>query len=150
MLCFVYHDEKEMSYNFIFLGGVSNWYAKKWSCLVSEWFITGKSLSVTATRLFYNVELGDNVTLGVSIYPQESVLLSVQWVFHHKGIEQKINVSGSAKYFGSSLERPSLFIINLKTDDIGNYRCIAESSHGTGESGQIVLQIKGNYGHDEL
>ncbi|XP_076080046.1 contactin-4-like [Mytilus galloprovincialis] len=104
--------------------------------------VTGKSLSVTATRLFYNVELGDNVTLGVSIYPQESVLLSVQWVFHHKGIEQKINVSGSAKYFGSSLERPSLLIINLKTDDIGNYRCIAESSYGTGESGQIVLQIK--------
>lgn len=100
---------------------------------------------MTSTRLFYDVEIGDNVTFDVSIYSPESVLLKVEWFFHHhKGLEEKINVSESAKYIGSSLENPSLILININTDDLGNYSCNAENIYGTGKSEQILLVIKGN------
>lgn len=107
------------------------------------YFITGTSPNVTAARLIYNAEIGDNVTLDVLIYSPDSALLTIDWFFHQNGFDQKLNVSASAKYIGSTLERPSLLIINIRTDDMGNYSCVAKNSYGKGESELMLLEIKG-------
>ncbi|CAG2212939.1 HMCN [Mytilus edulis] len=113
--------------------------------------VTGTPPNVTISKRYYNGETGQNISLSVSIYSPQSALLSVDWLFHFTGGSRQINVSASDRYMGSSVLNPSLHIVNLTSDDIGNYTCKAvnwylplvniEQQNYLGNFGESILII---------
>lgn len=54
------------------------------------------------------------------------------------------DLQSSNRYTGSSVSNPSLTITNTVAGDIGDYKCYATNSVGTGESAQTLLNVVGS------
>ncbi|XP_061186548.1 hemicentin-1-like [Saccostrea echinata] len=93
-----------------------------------------------------------NVTLGSSltVYVGSSAVLncyvsstttvsSVTWHYQKNGVTTTINTGNTTKYSGGTVGTPSLTVKNVKVEDIGNYRCLAQNSAGTGQSTSMIF-----------
>ena len=85
--------------------------------------------------------VGQSVTLGctVSANPTHT---TVYWRKIVNGVPQALPTDN--RYSGSTVSNPSLTISNLMSGDIGNYKCYATNSVGTGESAQTYLNVVGS------
>jgi hypothetical protein len=97
---------------------------------------------VTVLQLYYSVTLGGTVTLGCTVTASPTHT-SVQWQRIQNGVTSSINL-GSNKYSGSTVNSPSLTIINADQNDNGVYRCTASNNVGTGISSQTTLSVTGS------
>ncbi|XP_056008465.1 hemicentin-1-like [Ostrea edulis] len=59
---------------------------------------------------------------------------SVFWQYQKLGVTTNIDLTNTTKYSGSTIASPSLSIHNVQISDVGNYRCLAVNSIGTGQS----------------
>ncbi|XP_062573589.1 LOW QUALITY PROTEIN: hemicentin-1-like [Saccostrea cucullata] len=64
---------------------------------------------------------------------------SVTWHYQKKGVTTTINTGIATKYSGSTVWTPSLTVKNVQIEDIGNYRCLAETSAGIGQSAKMIF-----------
>ena len=49
--------------------------------------------------------------------------------------------SSSSRYEGATVDRPSLIISSVGSEDIGNYACVLENDVGVGESNFTSLEV---------
>ncbi|XP_062608381.1 uncharacterized protein LOC134270209 [Saccostrea cucullata] len=85
------------------------------------------------------VAVGQSMTVSVGspaiIYCTVSgSVLSVFWQYQKSGVTTNVDITNTTKYSGSTPTRPSLTIYNVQISDVGNYRCLAINSIGTGQS----------------
>ncbi|XP_052061298.1 hemicentin-1-like isoform X3 [Mytilus californianus] len=89
----------------------------------------------------YSVTIGQTITLmcTVTANPAHTV---VYWRRNVNGVFT--DLPSSNRYTGSSVSNPSLTITNTVAGDIGDYKCYASNSVGTGESAQTLLNVVGS------
>ncbi|XP_033751335.1 hemicentin-1-like isoform X19 [Pecten maximus] len=104
--------------------------------------VTGNVPTVTISQNAYSTNTGTTITLGctVSANPAHT---SVFWQRNVGGGTQSITIDG-VNYSGSSVNSPSLTVINADTSDTGTYTCFASNSVGTGQSSSTTLTVSGN------
>ncbi|XP_060068235.1 hemicentin-1-like [Ylistrum balloti] len=104
--------------------------------------VTGNVPTVTISQTAYSTSTGNSITLGctVSANPAHT---SVFWQRNVGSGTQSITIDG-INYSGSSVNSPSLTVINADTSDTGTYTCFASNSAGTGQSASTTLTVTGN------
>ena len=98
--------------------------------------------TVTASSLTYSSVTGQSITLGCSVSANPDVNL-VFWQVLSNGQYVSLSLSGG-KYTGSTVNSPSLTILNSQSGDTATYRCGATNTVGTGYSSGISLQVTGS------
>ena len=89
----------------------------------------------------YSVTVGDNALLECTV---ESNPLHTA-VFWRKIVNgQPVELPSNSRYGTPNLGNPSLSISGVLATDIGNYKCYATNSVGTGESAQTYLNVIGS------
>lgn len=68
---------------------------------------------------------------------------NVYWRKITNGVSTEITVTSNNKYYGSTVNSPSLEVRNADRNDEGNYVCFASNSVGTGQSSQTFLDVTG-------
>ncbi|XP_061169583.1 hemicentin-1-like [Saccostrea echinata] len=108
--------------------------------------VLGDKPSVFVQQSSYSAVIGTNVSLAciVSVTTNDPPVLNVYWKKTTPSGSGTIDVSGSSKYSGSTIESPNLIITNLDVHDNGNYSCLATNAAGTSESGVTILTITGS------
>ncbi|XP_061180375.1 uncharacterized protein LOC133188916 [Saccostrea echinata] len=84
--------------------------------------IIGQSLTVS---------VGSSATITCSVSGNVS---SVFWQYQRSGVTTNVDIANTTKYIGSNPTTPSLTIHDVQISDVGNYRCLAVNSVGTGQS----------------
>lgn len=113
-------------------------------CYQLTYFPFSGILSVTIPQPSYNVNYGQNVQLVCTVSGNPAAT-SVYWEKVRNGIATTINSNTNTnKYTGSTVNTPSLTILNAKADDQAVYTCFAENAIGKGQSQQTQLQIIGS------
>ncbi|XP_069133480.1 hemicentin-1-like isoform X12 [Argopecten irradians] len=104
--------------------------------------VTGNIPTVTISQNAYSTNTGNSITLGctVSANPAHT---SVFWQRNVGSGTQSITIDG-VNYSGSTVNSPSLTVINADTSDTGTYTCFATNSVGTGQSSATTLTVTGN------
>ncbi|CAC5393170.1 HMCN [Mytilus coruscus] len=105
--------------------------------------VTGNIPTVTIPSPTYSILYGNPITIECQITanPQHT---TVTWETVNNGVPSTINIGNSAKYFGGSVNTPSLTISNTVTSDSGIYRCSATNAVGTGTSQETTLSVTGS------
>ena len=99
--------------------------------------------TVTISQMSYIVNQGSNVTLNCSVSsPTSTPVYSVQWQKVIGSSYNNINTATFNKYSGSTINEPSLTILNAQSRDAGTYRCTATNSVGTAQSVAAILNGK--------
>ncbi|XP_061186534.1 hemicentin-1-like [Saccostrea echinata] len=100
-----------------------------------------------------NVTLGNSLTVYVgssailNCYVSSTTTVSfVTWHYQKNGVTTIINTGNTTKYSGGTVGTPSLTVKNVKVEDIGNYRCLAQNSAGIGQSASMIfLDLRRGY-----
>ncbi|XP_021354709.1 cell adhesion molecule 3-like, partial [Mizuhopecten yessoensis] len=103
--------------------------------------VSGAVPSVTISQLAYSTNTGNSITLGctVSANPAHT---NVFWQRNIGSGTQTITIDG-VNYSGSTVNSPSLTVLNANTADSGTYTCFATNSVGTGQSSATTLTVSG-------
>ncbi|XP_021345496.1 hemicentin-1-like, partial [Mizuhopecten yessoensis] len=98
--------------------------------------------TVTISQNAYSTNTGNSITLGctVSANPTHT---TVFWQRNVNSGTQSITIDG-VNYSGSTVNSPSLTVLNANTADSGSYTCFATNSVGTGQSSATSLTVSGN------
>lgn len=103
----------------------------------SFWTVLDKPIPETH---FINKDCIKNSTQTVSCNVRGNQPKNVQWVKVSKGTAKAIKISLSGdKYYGGTVEKPSLRIRNFVMDDEGTYVCCAANNAGIGLSNGTFL-----------
>ena len=94
------------------------------------------------TQTSFTGNYGDTITLGCTISANPAAS-SVYWQKYSGGAVSTIDMLNT-RYSGSTTTTPSLTIIDLHSNDEGNYVCLAANSVGTGQSAQGPLTVVGS------
>ncbi|XP_061186540.1 hemicentin-1-like [Saccostrea echinata] len=93
-----------------------------------------------------NVTLGSSLTVSVGSSAilncyviSTTAVSSVTWHYQKNGVTTTINAVNTTKYSGGTVGTPSLTVKNVKVEDIGNYRCLAQNSAGIGQSASMIF-----------
>ncbi|XP_069133964.1 serine-rich adhesin for platelets-like isoform X37 [Argopecten irradians] len=105
--------------------------------------VTGSIPVVTIAQPSYSAITGQSVTLEctVSANPTHS---QVFWQRIDNGVATTINLNNVNKYSGSTVNSPSLTILNVASNDQALYTCSATNVVGTGTSTQTTLTVTGS------
>ncbi|XP_076112265.1 hemicentin-1-like isoform X5 [Mytilus galloprovincialis] len=103
--------------------------------------VVGTIPQVNIGQSQYSVTIGQTITLicTVTANPAHTI---VYWRRNVNGVFT--DLQSSNRYTGSSVSNPSLTITNTVAGDIGDYKCYATNSVGTGESAQTLLNVVGS------
>ncbi|XP_033751333.1 hemicentin-1-like isoform X17 [Pecten maximus] len=104
--------------------------------------VSGNVPTVTISQNAYSTNTGTTITLGCTV-SSNPAHTSVFWQRNVGGGTQSITIDG-VNYSGSSVNSPSLTVINADTSDTGTYTCFASNSVGTGQSSSTTLTVSGN------
>ncbi|XP_060079143.1 hemicentin-1-like [Ylistrum balloti] len=105
--------------------------------------VTGAPPTVTVAQTSYTIITGGTITLQCSAFGNPAVT-NVAWTRSiNNGPFTTITVDGNS-FSGSSLNNPSLTVINADSNDLGIYKCTASNSLGTSESDQVTLTVTGD------
>lgn len=98
---------------------------------------------VSTSMSIETVSLSSTFTLDCTYTSSSSSIEDVYWSkIDVNGYSSFINETNINKYSGSTLNKPSLTIMNIDNSDLGKYWCYAKSSTGEiGISSQITLSL---------
>ncbi|CAG2194109.1 HMCN [Mytilus edulis] len=103
--------------------------------------VIGSVPVVTAGQTIYSTNIGNNITL-ICIVSAIPTLTAVYWTRQiSNGNTVTLNPASSTKYSGSTIQSPSLTIINVELSEEGNYICHATNAVGTRQSSQTFLDV---------
>ncbi|VDI02517.1 hemicentin, partial [Mytilus galloprovincialis] len=103
--------------------------------------VIGSVPAVTVGQTTYSTNIGNNITL-ICIVSAIPTLTAVYWTRQiSNGNTVTLNPASSTKYSGSTIQSPSLTIINVELSEEGNYICHATNAVGTRQSSQAFLDV---------
>ncbi|XP_052103246.1 hemicentin-1-like [Mytilus californianus] len=103
--------------------------------------VIGSVPVLTDGQTAYSTNIGNNITLAcvVSAIPTHTAVYWTRKI--NNGNIVTLNPASSTKYSGSTIQSPSLTIIDVDLSDEGNYICHATNAVGTGQSSQAFLDV---------
>ncbi|XP_033753605.1 hemicentin-1-like isoform X5 [Pecten maximus] len=105
--------------------------------------VTGSIPVVSIAQTSYTAITGQSAVLvcTVSANPTHT---QVFWQRIDNGVATTINLNNVNKYSGSTVNNPSLTVLNVDANDQTLYTCSATNAVGTGTSGQTTLTVTGS------
>lgn len=89
------------------------------------------------------MDYGSSLTTDCSFQTSEwNPVREIYWQFNNSGVLTEI-VKETKGISGSSIETPSLTILNATTSESGTYICYVRNDIGTGQSTPIYVTITG-------
>ncbi|CAC5377795.1 HMCN [Mytilus coruscus] len=103
--------------------------------------VIGSVPVVTVGQTTYSTNIGNNITIAcvVSAIPTHTAVYWTRKI--NNGNIVTLNPASSTKYSGSTIQSPSLTIIDVDLSDEGNYICHATNAVGTGQSSHKFLDV---------
>ncbi|CAC5377794.1 HMCN [Mytilus coruscus] len=107
--------------------------------------VIGDIPSVQVLSNTYSVNFGGTIVLGCQV-TANPLATDVYWQKLVNGVLITVDMSTNNfnKYSGSTVQSPSLIIIDATEADEGNYVCTATNAAGTGSSSQTFLNVVGH------
>ncbi|XP_052080325.1 hemicentin-1-like isoform X2 [Mytilus californianus] len=104
-----------------------------------------KDLVVNVEKDRYIVMYGRSLTLECSVHTarQSPPVREIYWQYNNNGVLTTI-VKDTDGISGSSIEVPSLTILDVTTSESGIYICFAKTNNGTGQSRPINVTVIGD------